>query len=196
MTKDVERFKIVMLGDSSVGKTTLVSFYANAEYVENPTPTINAGFFGVDVVVNGTPRVLDIWDTAGQESYNSMVPMYLNKANGALLVFDVTSRKSFENLLSWCKFLENGSPDMYVVVFGNKTDLPNREIDPSEAINWASNKGFAFMEGSVYEGKGVREVFDIVVEGCVSKRNRPASTLIHDVDLSQTEIQSRSSCCF
>lgn len=194
---DVERFKIIMLGDSSVGKTSLVSFYANGEHTESHVPTINAGFFGADVVVNGVSRVIDIWDTAGQECYSSMVPMYLNKADGAILVFDVTSHKSLENLEFWANFLENGSPDIFTVVFGNKTDLPNREVPDSEAISWASDKRFAFMEGSVHEGKGVKEVFEIVVEGCVAKRCQTEikSTINErEINIVQSETE-RSSCC-
>lgn len=190
-----QRYKLIIIGDSAVGKTTIASYYTNTVCSHEHIPTVGAGYFGADIEIDGEMHLFDIWDTAGQELYRSLVPHYARCASGALIVFDITYRPSFESLSKWLEFVTNESSDMVVVVFGNKTDMClRREVSTEEASDWANENGVHYMEGSGLEGTNVNECFCKLARGCVDARKKKnQSEPLSTITLSQTE---RSwSCC-
>jgi small GTP-binding protein len=123
----MSQFKIIVLGQGSVGKTSLIERYCKNIFLENKEstkPTVQASFLQKKLFVSDVPIVLNIWDTAGQEQYHSLAPMYYRKSDGALLVFDIGDTDSFEKVKEWLKELHlqisNSIPCMIV---GNKYDL-------------------------------------------------------------------------
>ncbi len=158
--------KIVILGDSGVGKTTLLQQYLNGKVTGNAKPTIGADFSKKEVMIDNQLVTLQIWDTAGQEKFQSLGYAFYRGADCCILVYDITTQKSFENLTKWKDgFIENAGPDdvktFPFVVLGNKIDRENeRKVDSREAKDWCSNNNnIGFYETSAKEGVSVEQAF-------------------------------------
>jgi small GTP-binding protein len=127
MSKDEEYdmiFKIVIIGDSGVGKSNIMSRYLKDEFSIETKTTVGVEFGAKHIEINGMNIKAQIWDTAGQERYKSITNAYYKGAKGALLVYDITRKESFENIDRWISELKtNGDEDVTVVLIGNKCDL-------------------------------------------------------------------------
>lgn len=119
-----QAIKIVVMGDVAVGKTSLVTRMVHNTFEENQVTTIGASFLAKIVKMQGEEIKLNIWDTAGQEKYRSMVPLYYKNADAAILVFDLTSNESLHQLEMWVKDLkEQGPPNVALMIAANKQDI-------------------------------------------------------------------------
>ena len=135
--KEDLKFKLILLGDSGVGKTNLISRYISNSFDENTRATIGVEFFCKNYRINHKKLIkVEIWDTAGQERYKAITSVYYKGAKGAFIVYDITSRKSFENIDKWIgEINEKTSNEVKLIIIGNKTDLNNeREIKSEEAL--------------------------------------------------------------
>jgi small GTP-binding protein len=149
-----------MIGESGVGKTAIVSRMSEETFIPNHVPTVGSQFVPIDMVLEGQRVVFELWDTAGQEVYRSLVGFYTREACGAFVVFDVTSKVSFDSLLDWIRFIQNESPGVKIVVFGNKIDLEtDRVISTQQIVDFAKIQGLEFFEGSAKTGQGVGDAF-------------------------------------
>lgn len=154
----VFHFKLVLLGDASVGKSCLVVRFAKGEFYEYQEPTIGAAFMTQTVSLSTEVVKYEIWDTAGQERYKSLAPMYYRGAAAAVIVFDITSRESFDAAKSWVAELQN--TDTLIALAGNKSDLEaSRAVDKEMAKNYADQMGILYMETSAKSGQNVNELF-------------------------------------
>lgn len=155
-----EPLKVILLGNTGVGKSNLITRFHNNEFSEDFESTVGVEFVTKRMEVDGVPVKLQIWDTAGQERYASMMKTYYRKAKGSLLVYDVTSRASFNGLETWRKHLEqNADPFCVSVVTGNKCDMEPHDVLPEEALAYATERGFSFMQTSAKTGDNVEEAF-------------------------------------
>jgi small GTP-binding protein len=150
------RFKVVMIGDSGVGKTAFVNRMLDGNFSPNHVPTVGSQFVTIELTVEGH----ELWDTVGQEVYRSLVGFYARDAKGEIVVADVTARGSYEPLLNWIKFIRTESPGAKLVVFGNKTDLPNRAIRSDEFRAIADAQQTQVFEGSAKTGEHVADAFE------------------------------------
>jgi Ras-related protein Rab-11A len=117
-------YKVVLLGDSGVGKSNIISRFTKNEFNMESKTTIGVEFATKTIEVNGKLVKIQIWDTAGQERYRSMASAYYRGASGALLVYDITRATSFENLQKWLRELKNfAAEDITCLMVGNKCDL-------------------------------------------------------------------------
>mmetsp|Transcript_37745 Transcript_37745/g.88639 ORF Transcript_37745/g.88639 Transcript_37745/m.88639 type:complete len:198 (-) Transcript_37745:77-670(-) len=158
-TSQVFHFKLVLLGDASVGKSCLVVRFAKGEFYEYQEPTIGAAFMTQTVSLNTEVVKFEIWDTAGQERYKSLVPMYYRGAAAAVIVFDITSKESFDAAKAWVTELQNS--DTLIALAGNKSDLEaNRAVDKEAARTYADQNGLIYMETSAKTGQNVNELFN------------------------------------
>eukprot|EP00933_Yihiella_yeosuensis_P082064 TRINITY_DN95804_c0_g1_i1.p1 TRINITY_DN95804_c0_g1~~TRINITY_DN95804_c0_g1_i1.p1 ORF type:complete len:204 (+),score=59.51 TRINITY_DN95804_c0_g1_i1:65-676(+) len=159
----VFHFKLVLLGDASVGKSCLVVRFAKGEFYEYQEPTIGAAFMTQTVSLPSEVVKFEIWDTAGQERYKSLAPMYYRGAAAAVVVYDITSKESFDAAKAWVAELQ--STDTLIALAGNKSDLEaNRAIDKEVARAYAEQMGILYMETSAKSGQNVNELFhDIAV---------------------------------
>ena len=132
-------FKIVLVGDSGVGKTNLLSRFTKNEFNLESRATIGVEFAAKTLTAdNGEVIKAQIWDTAGQDRYRAIASSYYRGAAGAILVYDITKKRSFDNLEKWLTELQNnGSEDMTLMLIGNKTDLRMREVRSEDAGNYA-----------------------------------------------------------
>jgi small GTP-binding protein len=157
--------KIVLLGDGGVGKTSILRRYCENTVKFARAATVGGDYSGADVVVGGVSYHVNIWDTSGQERYQCLVPVYCRDAQGAIIVYDTTSRGSFENLQKWIDLYRNSMEFGPVVIFGNKIDLEaKRAVDRQAGKEFCDAKAFEFMEGSAATGAQVQEAFERVVE--------------------------------
>jgi len=153
--------KLVLLGESTVGKSSLVLRFVRNEFPEFQECTIGAAFL-TQVVNVGTYTVkFDIWDTAGQERYRSLAPMYYRGASAAIIAYDITSIESFKRAKAWLDELrQSGEPSIVMALVGNKSDLAQqRKVDASEAQKYADEQEVVFMETSAKTGANVNELF-------------------------------------
>ncbi|CAJ1331935.1 unnamed protein product [Effrenium voratum] len=154
----VFHFKLVLLGDASVGKSCLVVRFAKGEFYEYQEPTIGAAFMTQTVSLSSEVVKFEIWDTAGQERYKSLAPMYYRGAAAAVIVFDITSRESFDAAKSWVSELQN--TDTLIALAGNKSDLEaTRAVEREMARSYADQMGILYMETSAKSGLNVNEIF-------------------------------------
>ncbi len=160
-------YKIVLIGDSSVGKTNIMSRFVREDFNIESKPTIGVEFANKNVLYEGKKIKVQVWDTAGQERYRAITGAYYKGALGALLIYDITKRSTFDNLDRWVKELnDHTTPGIVCLLIGNKSDLNYlRVIKKEEAMAYASKKGFGFFETSALESYNINEVFNKVIEG-------------------------------
>lgn len=159
-------FKIVLVGDSAVGKSNLLSRFARDEFYPNSKSTIGVEFQTQKMDINGKEVKAQIWDTAGQERFRAVTSAYYRGAVGALLVYDISRRQTFDSIGRWLNELHTHS-DMNVVTIlvGNKTDLRNaREVSTAEGKALAEAQGLFFMETSALDSSNVASAFQTVVK--------------------------------
>ncbi|KAI3680446.1 hypothetical protein L6452_35217 [Arctium lappa] len=159
-------FKIVLIGDSAVGKSNLLARFARNEFNPNSKSTIGVEFQTQKIQINGKEVKAQIWDTAGQERFRAVTSAYYRGAVGALLVYDITRRRTFDNINRWLKELHTHC-DMNVVTIlvGNKSDLEDgREVSMDEGKSLAEAEGLFFMETSALDSSNVNRAFQMVVK--------------------------------
>ncbi|KAL7088535.1 hypothetical protein ACP275_13G132700 [Erythranthe tilingii] len=158
-------FKIVLIGDSAVGKSNLLARFARDEFYPNSKSTIGVEFQTQKIEINGKEIKAQIWDTAGQERFRAVTSAYYRGAVGALLVYDISRRQTFESIGRWLNELHTHS-DMNVVTIlvGNKSDLRDaREVRVSEGKALAEAQGLFFIETSALDSSNVGVAFQTVV---------------------------------
>ncbi|PKA64541.1 Ras-related protein RABA5a [Apostasia shenzhenica] len=159
-------FKIVLIGDSAVGKSNLLARFARDEFYPNSKSTIGVEFQTQKMEIDGKEVKAQIWDTAGQERFKAITSAYYRGAVGALLVYDITRRQTFDSIGRWLNELHTYS-DMNVVTIlvGNKTDLKNaREVSTDEGKALAEAHDLFFMETSALDNSNVAAAFQTVVK--------------------------------
>lgn len=154
-------FKAVLIGDSGVGKSNMLSRFAKDEFRLDSKPTIGVEFAYRNIRVKDKLIKAQIWDTAGQERFRAITSSYYRGALGALLVYDITRRSSYESVGRWLVELrEFGGEDMVVILVGNKCDLgESREVEEEEGKEFAETEGLCFMETSALKNLNVEQVF-------------------------------------
>lgn len=161
--------KIVLLGSTFVGKTSLTMRYCHNRFNTPVAATIGASFLQKKVKMPNTNTVFtfQIWDTAGQERFRSMAPMYYRNAKAAILVFDITNEKSFVHLTEWLNYLRRHvRDDIVLAVVANKIDTSfDEQMDLSLGKKFAEEIGASWHETSAKQGTGVNELFEIVAQG-------------------------------
>jgi len=154
-------FKLVLLGDSAVGKSCLVVRFVRDEFFEFQEPTIGAAFLTQTVTLDDATVKFEIWDTAGQERYRSLAPMYYRGAAAAIVVYDITKKDSFNGAKSWVKELQRrGDPNVVIALAGNKADMEaKRKVQTEEAQQYAKDSDIIHMETSAKTAFNVRNLF-------------------------------------
>jgi|JI6StandDraft_1071083.scaffolds.fasta_scaffold88211_2 small GTP-binding protein len=160
-------FKIVMIGDSGVGKSNLLSRFVDNTFNMDSKPTIGVEFATKTTTLEGKTIKNQIWDTAGQERFRAITNAYYRGAVGAIIAFDITKSKTFENVQKWLTELrDNADPSITVMLVGNKSDLSDMREVKSEAIqDYAALNKLSYLETSAANGSNVNEAFTQLIKG-------------------------------
>jgi len=160
---ELEKCKVVLVGNSGVGKTCIINNIINKEFNADEVPTLSANFINLKLKIKELNKIIDfdIWDTAGQEQYKSIAKVFYRDASIGILVYDITNEKSFEELNFWLNQLKkNASKDIIIGLCGNKSDLYlNEKVDEKKARKFADLNNCEFMLTSAKNGNGIYEIF-------------------------------------
>ena len=197
-------FKILLLGDSSVGKSSLFLSFMDKSWNETFVPTIGVDFKIKTINVNNMNIKFQVWDTAGQERFRTIISSYYKGAHGILLVYDITLKESFESLNDWLNEIKkNTSKNIVKVLIGNKIDLNDKRIISfDEAKEFADNNNMKYIETSAKTSTNVDQAFGLIgVELMKSfKGNEEKNITKKNVVLSNSEAvidnkQIKKGCC-
>ncbi|KRT84693.1 ADP ribosylation factor [Oryctes borbonicus] len=161
MANNVHDFKVVLVGEGCVGKTSLILRYIENTFNSNHITTVQASFLKKKLNIDGQRVNLAIWDTAGQEQFHALGPLYYRNSNGAVLVYDITDASSFPKVKVWVKELRKMlGNDVCLVIVGNKTDLEKeRHVSLEEAEQYSEAVGAIHFQTSAKLDEGVEDVF-------------------------------------
>jgi small GTP-binding protein len=156
--------KIVLLGSYAVGKTSIVNRFMYEQFSRDHEMTMGVDYFTKTIAIDETPVSLRIWDTAGQEQYSSLIPMYIRDTQVAIIVYDISNENSFEAAQGWyAKLTELRNDGVRVVLVGNKSDLP-AVVSESDVKKFADDHKIAALAVSAKLGTGISELFQTVVK--------------------------------
>ncbi|CAL0302810.1 unnamed protein product [Lupinus luteus] len=167
-------FKIVLIGDSAVGKSNLLSRFARNEFDTNSKATIGVEFQTQVVEIEGKEVKAQIWDTAGQERFRAVTSAYYRGALGALVVYDITRKATFDGIKRWLQELDTQNDSSIVrMLVGNKCDLENiREVSIEDGKSLAEAEGMFFIETSALDSTNVQTAFEIVIREIYDNMSR------------------------
>lgn len=188
--------KVVFLGDSGVGKTTIITSFSRNNFISTTPSTVGAAFSQRTVVIDSDPVTLKIWDTAGQERFRSLTPMYYRDAEVAVLVFAVNVLDSFNGLQEWMDELRCETTHMpSLIIVGSKIDLP-RSVQPHQGEAFADQVHGSYIECSAKTKIGIEALFQLAGAQAIEKRAGTRSTDgPEDVFKLDSAKKQKAKCC-
>jgi len=198
-------FKILLIGDSGVGKSSILLRFTDDDFEEDHPATIGVDFKTKLITLDGKRVNLTIWDTAGQEKFRSLTSSYYRGTHGIILVYDVTKRVSFLSLEQWLNEVEmySTNQDVITLLVGNKVDKSEREVSREEAAKFAKAKSMLFIECSAKTKLGIQQAFEELVQKildtpvlCQSSANatHAISSIRPSISQSSSASQEQSNC--
>jgi len=193
-----QKIKIMIIGESLVGKTSLITRYTNNSFSGDYLTTVGIDFQTKFLNINDKTIKVELWDTAGQERFRNIAKNYFQSSDGFLIVYDITSKTSFEKLSFWNEQVNLNAPEKtkYIII-GNKKDLEEkREVKTEEGENFAKNNKVKFYETSAKDGINVNEVFESLAKEIIEDaeklqmRNKRSSQI-----LKKKTVAEKKSCC-
>jgi Ras-related protein Rab-5C len=180
---DREKIKITIIGDSSVGKSSTVQRLVYNKFNEVTESTIGGAYTSFSKTYKNTKYKFEIWDTAGQERFKSLVPMYLKGSNVVLLVYDVTSNISFDNIVNyWLEYANDTVPDAVKILIGNKVDLAhNRKVNKVETYDFALKNNITYIETSAKNNTNISSLLDMILQASWKSCNKEQRETLSEV---------------
>uniref|UniRef100_A0A670JS94 Ras-related protein Rab-25 n=1 Tax=Podarcis muralis TaxID=64176 RepID=A0A670JS94_PODMU len=194
---------LVLIGESGVGKTNLLSRFTRNEFNHDSRTTIGVEFSTRTILVGDALVKAQIWDTAGLERYRAITSAYYRGAVGALLVFDITKHQTYDVVERWLKELyDHAEATIIVMLVGNKTDLTQaREVPTEEAKMYAENNGLLFMETSALDSTNVELAFETILRVQKQKQKSPLDNTVSlsaehtDAASTSQAVEGKRACC-
>ncbi len=167
------KFKLMVIGESKVGKTSVIKRYTKNKFGGIYLTTVGVDFQDKIIEIDGKKIMLQIWDTAGQERFHSITKSIYRNANGVLFIYDITNKESFNNIKNWIKDLDNiKSDDIKSIIIGNKIDLEDKRIiNKSDLENLANKYKMSFLEVSAKNNININEAFDLMVNEILKEKD-------------------------
>ena len=195
-------FKLILIGDSYVGKSNILLKYLKNQFNENSKTTIGVEFGTKNIIINNKRIKIQIWDAAGQERFHSITSAYYKGAKGALIVYDITRKNTFDNIDKWITDLKlNGDKNICIIILGNKSDLiDKREINKNDGIKKAEMYKTAFLETSALNGDNISKAFDELIEQIVINNKNifqddNENEIDKGVNLNDEKNNNKKKCC-
>ncbi len=192
-----DKCQLLIIGNSIVGKTSILTKYTSKAYTESYVATVGLDFFTKDETIDSKTIRIKIWDTAGQERYKAITKCFFQRAQGIIIVFDVTNKRSFDDLKMWIDSIKSQSKltedleNMPIILIGNKIDLPKRVIDKETALNFAKEQNLEYYETSAKTGEGIDNAIKELVKKVMVYINKKNGT----DNLKLNENSSKRKCC-
>jgi small GTP-binding protein len=184
--------RIIFIGDSGVGKTSIIHRIRTGAFLELFAPTVGTGVTQFSVKTDIGHKMFQLWDTAGQEVYRKIIPIYFKGADVAVIAFAFSDRASFANLDGWLEELHaNTDPDTATLIVGNKADL-DRDVGEADARKWASERHFPVLFVSAKTGEGIEELKGEIVDQYTKKKH--GSRVMNRIELDLPE-KTAPGCC-
>ena len=195
-------FKVLLLGNSDVGKSSIILRYVDQIWSDTFVPTIGVDFKVKTVQVDNKNIKMQIWDTAGQERFRTVISTYFRGSHGLFLIYDITNRDSFKNLENWLSEIEeNANKNVLKILIGNKCDLENdREIKTEEGQAFANRNGMQFMETSAKMNTNINESFEALAKLMI-KFSTDKNNAINKADIkvlknsTGKDLNTKKGCC-
>ena len=194
--------QLLIIGDSTVGKTSLLIRYANNTFNANYLATVGLDNFTKDDIINGKTIRIKIWDTAGQEKFHSLAKGFFRNAQGIMVVYDVTKSETYQNLRHWTQSIKthmgNDIDKISVIIIGNKIDSNEREVNKQEAEAFSRELGYPYFETSAKSGENVNTTIQFLVREILKKNNLSSKSFTENpnntVRISQQKSESGCPC--
>ena len=187
-------FKIVLIGDTCVGKSCILVRFSDDVFVENYVTTIGVDFRFKTMIIKNKIAKIQIWDTAGQERYRSITTAYYRGAAAIIICCDSTNKESFYNINNWIDEISKYTDkDVDKLVLMNKCDLEEeRQIDKNEIIKFEKENGIKIMEVSAKTGNGIDKAFEYIIEKLIDKNEKKNNS---SMTLQSGNIGNKQGCC-
>ena len=189
--------KLLLIGDSSVGKTSLLLRYTHNSFSDKYIATIGVEFKSKDITLNNKTYKIHIWDTAGQERYKSITKNFFKHAEGIIFVYDITKKETFDNLKNWISSAENEG-DFKIIIVGNKLDMENeREVSIEQLKKLAKKKNCKYFETSAKDNINVENLFLSIINEMINNIKDEVSISESIINLSNEKSinQNNKYCC-
>ena len=198
-----EKCQLLIIGDSTVGKTSILSRFANGTFNSNYLATVGLDNFTKDEIIDNKTVRIKIWDTADQERYKALTKGFFRNAQGIMIVYDVTNAETFENLTIWIKSINEhmgtDTEKIPSIVIGNKVDSEEREVKFEEAELFAKKYNYPYFETSAKTGENIDQTIRFLVKEVINKNsgnndNNNGNIVIDNNDLKEKDENSKCSC--
>jgi len=178
-------FKILTIGDGGVGKTSILRRYVENKFLKHHLSTIGIDFLSKTLKIKDKEIKLKIWDTAGQERYRQITSHIYKDADGIILVFDVTSEESFNQITDWMEQIKNNvsKEEINLILIGNKCDLADRMVEKERGEEMAKNLNIKYFETSALTGQGINEAFEELAKQIFRNKN-PNENISRNISIS------------
>ena len=196
-------FKLIIIGDSNVGKTNIMSQYIKKEFNINSKSTVGVEFGNKIIKLDNKTIKAQIWDTAGQERYKSITSAYYKGAKGAFIVYDITSKITFNSVDKWIQDLNlYGDKNIIILLIGNKSDLEDkREVKREDGEEKAKSFGLGFIETSACTGDNIDKAFEIMLKEVCNKHIEEKGNNVEfekggeNIEINNKDKSNKTSCC-
>ena len=171
-----KKCQLLIIGDSTVGKTSILSRFANGTFNSNYLATVGLDNFTKDETIDDKNVRIKIWDTAGQERYKALTKGFFRNAEGIMIVYDVTNQESFENLKNWIQSIKDNMGNDFleripVVIIGNKIDSDEREIKTEDAESFCKQQNYPYFETSAKTGENIDNTIRFLVKKVIESNS-------------------------
>ena len=196
------KIKIMLLGESQIGKTSLIQRYVKNNFNLSYITTVGIDFQLKQIKMNNKSIKLQIWDTAGQERFKNITKSYFHSSDGFIVGYDITSRLSFTNVSTWLKEINDNAPEeIQKILIGNKCDLNEREVTTEEGQKLAEENGMKFFETSAKNDINVNETFESITKDILhvphQEEGESINNLVIDrnIEKKKDEEKKKKGCC-
>tara|TARA_B110001450_G_scaffold253054_2_gene275843 strand:- start:1385 stop:1981 length:597 start_codon:yes stop_codon:yes gene_type:complete len=192
------KLKIILVGDTNVGKTSLLQRKHNNMFNPTFTTTLGVDFYYISVRKNNTDIKIYLWDTAGQEKFANLINVYFRDLDGAMVLYDITNRNSFDSIEKWIdkiSIFNKNKTDVPIIIVGTKTDLEkHRMIHKQEIVNIAKKHKYITIECSSKENTNIDETFDLIIDKIIEHRNL-TFTVEDTLEIQEGDATITKNCC-
>ncbi|ELP90597.1 ehrab7g protein, putative [Entamoeba invadens IP1] len=197
MKGSAQMLKIILIGSSGVGKTSIIQRFVTNKFDPIYKSTIGCDFLAKTVNVDGRDYSLQIWDTAGHERFSSIVNSFYRGSDGAIVVFDVTSPPSFTDISGWIGEFEKGvnSKEVPIVIAANKVDVDSRMVSEETGRQWAVGRGYTYVETSAATSNGVSDLFVEMVKAISAYKKGGNDEGLEPIPIGNVQNKEDGGCC-